>query len=61
MIGETVRRIGKAISGHAEADYEIMPGTSCSLSGFYADYNDQVDNANDGSGGGVMAAVKKKW
>jgi hypothetical protein len=45
----------------AEASYDFSQSLSLSLAGYYADYDDKTDDAGDGSGGGVMATVSKRW
>jgi hypothetical protein len=32
-----------------------------SIGAFYADYDDKVDDGNDGSGGGVSATISRRW
>lgn len=45
----------------AEADYDFSRSLALSLMGFYADYDDKTDDVGDGSGGGVMVTVSKRW
>jgi hypothetical protein len=45
----------------AEADFALSDSLDFTLGGFYADYDDKIDDRGDGSGGGVLATVTKKW
>jgi hypothetical protein len=45
----------------AEAEYDFSRSLSLSLAGFYADYDDRTDDAGDGSGGGVLVSLSKRW
>jgi hypothetical protein len=45
----------------AEASYDFSRSLELSLLGFYADYDDKTDDGGDGSGGGAMVTVSKRW
>jgi len=45
----------------AEADFSLSDSLGLTLGAFYADYDDKTDNRRDGSGGGVLATVTRKW
>jgi hypothetical protein len=44
-----------------EADFSVSDSLGFTLAAFYADYDDKIHDGADGSGGGVLATVTKKW
>ncbi len=45
----------------AEVRYDFSRGLGLTVAGYYADYDDKVSDSGDGSGGGVLATVSKRW
>ena len=45
----------------AEVSYDFGTGLGLTVAGYYADYDDKISDSGDGSGGGVLATVSKRW
>lgn len=60
-LSETARAEFTKYMIDGEVGLDLTGGMGLTLAAFYADYNDKVENINDGSGGGVGATITKRW